>query len=827
MPRGFIVRLSAAGFGFAALGLLAVREAGPRRLLLSVQVRAEGAFKVFYDLGGGYETGSSRLPVEPSEMVQVLRFPLPEGALRVRVHLEEGTGSVDLRRLCVKRGEEEDCLGRDEMFPLLRPVQDLEPLQRRPRVVRIVPAGERPAFECDLTPLLPRPWLRLLAAGAAVLLLAWADLWFLCAKRLAEALVLLARWIAHRRYGVAALLFVLLVAFELHGSSLAMWDAYLTDRTAEYRRPLLLGVARQIRSDEWAIQTPSTLGQRNVHGSFFPVVNPNIRSDGQNMLVHHIAPVFDLTVSARPFHWGYLLLGNAHGLSWWWWSRLLLLFLLSYEMAALLTGSGGPLALLAGAWIAFAPAVQWGYSLCHTDLLIACQAMIVCSWAYTRATSFRRRTALAAGFFLSALLFLLTVYPPHQVPLGYLALVLAIVFLWGSRVWRRLESRDYAVLLALLGFVAFTLGLFLRQSFDELRVLSDTVFPGQRRAGGGDVTVFELQRSLISWLLPFVYPPFSNPSELAGFMNLLPAVLLTLPGALRREQSRRGLVLALVAFTAVTLAWLLVPWPGWLARVTLLDRVPTFRMQPVFELGGLYLSIWAVGIAMRGGLVRAPIAWIAASGVAALQVASAYFSPMAGYLGPVRLVLTVTLFAVLNVAFLLGRVRPFALLLAAYIVTSGLSVNPLARGLSPLYDKAVTRRIQTVEARDPGRLWAARGRGFYGNLLVAAGVRSMSGSHHYPDLGLWHRLDPERRQERIYNRHAIVGLEVVKGATEFELTEEPATVTLRISLRELAAIGIKYLFSVGSVAEDDAVKLRTLSHEPSDDIFIYELLAPS
>jgi hypothetical protein len=429
---------------------------------------------------------------------------------------------------------------------------------------------------------------------------------------------------------------------------------------------------------------------------------------------------------------------------------------------------------------------------------------------------------------LSGLFFVLNLYPPHQVPLGYLGLALSSVFVWESRIWRRLTPRDYAVLAALLAFAAAVVAFFLRHSLAELEVLSEAVFPGQRRASGGDVPPWQLQRYLMSGLLPFAYPPFANPSELAAFTNLLPAVVLTLPWTLRGERSRRGLVLTLLAFTTVTLAWMLVPFPAWLASATLLDRVPTFRLQLVSELAALYLTIWAVGRAVQERPLGTLAAVLAASGVAVLHAASVVFSPMRDYLGTgALLALVLAFFFLLNASFLLGQLRLFALVLTSFIVVAGLCVNPLARGLSPLYDKVVTRQVQSVAARDPGRLWAARGRGLYGNLLVAAGVRTINGSHTYPDLKLWHRLDPERKHERVYNRHALVALDVIKGSTQWELTDEPSTITVRISLRELAAVGVKYLLSVGTVSPDDATAVRTLYHSPSDDIFIYEISARS
>ena len=75
------------------------------------------------------------------------------------------------------------------------------------------------------------------------------------------------------------IIFTMLVAGKLHGSSIALWDQILKGKTASYERPILIGKAREILSDEWIRQTPLYFSQVEDK-EFFPLINRNIRSDG-------------------------------------------------------------------------------------------------------------------------------------------------------------------------------------------------------------------------------------------------------------------------------------------------------------------------------------------------------------------------------------------------------------------------------------------------------------------------------------------------------------------------------------------------------------------
>src|SRR5690242_21831668 len=113
------------------------------------------------------------------------------------------------------------------------------------------------------------------------------------------------------------LLFTLLVAFGIHGSSTALtagswmpekaYDGYLFGLSPESEhklskvsaqgvQSLLLAQARYFRWDEAFVATPFALSQLAQHPRF-PVINPSF-GDGQNMLIGVHPPVWHIATLA-------------------------------------------------------------------------------------------------------------------------------------------------------------------------------------------------------------------------------------------------------------------------------------------------------------------------------------------------------------------------------------------------------------------------------------------------------------------------------------------------------------------------------------------------
>src|ERR1700690_4289531 len=157
-------------------------------------------------------------------------------------------------------------------------------------------------------------------------------------------------WFSHlsfrvRLLGAVWLLFAVLVALHIHGSSIALSAKLWAPQQAEnhylaqpilkalhgrapWLRDFLMAKSQAIRSDEWAISTMWSLAQF-THQPRFPVRNTNI-GNGQNMLLISWVPVLHPASLVRPVTWGYLLFGAQAGLAWLWWFSPFFCFTMLY-----------------------------------------------------------------------------------------------------------------------------------------------------------------------------------------------------------------------------------------------------------------------------------------------------------------------------------------------------------------------------------------------------------------------------------------------------------------------------------------------------------------
>ncbi|MDG3374824.1 hypothetical protein P5D95_25475, partial [Vibrio parahaemolyticus] len=115
------------------------------------------------------------------------------------------------------------------------------------------------------------------------------------------------------RYLFGLLAIVIVVTFNLNGSSIGMWDKYVSQRDDGKETDVLFGKDREVRSDEWLVQTPFYLSQAE---NDYPVINEDYSLNGQNMIIAYNSPVKDITVIGKPFNWGFFFLGRDRGLSW-------------------------------------------------------------------------------------------------------------------------------------------------------------------------------------------------------------------------------------------------------------------------------------------------------------------------------------------------------------------------------------------------------------------------------------------------------------------------------------------------------------------------------
>jgi len=789
-------------------------------------------YQIFYNIGRRFNEYDSKIYtiVENNDSV-TLRFPLPAKKIR-SIRIDPGTheGVVKIKTIFLETEYSNYNWSPEQIKHYSKPMHQISDFTIQNGLLFVKTSGNDPYFKFDPEfnntldkKIANRKKFHLYVytvIAAIIIFFLIMLIEYLKYNFIDKSKLTVIEYIVKYRYLLAFIIFIVLVMGKFHGSSMAEWDRHIIDKTDNYRRTLLLGVSRPIRSDEYLVQTPMYIAQTQ-NEKYFPVINMNIRSDGQNMLLIYYAPVCNVATLSKPQNWGFMFFGKEYGLSWYWYSRLLLLLLVTFELCMIITKQNILISMLGALWITFSPGIQWWYSTHIVDLLIYSQAIITAIWYYTKGVKFKGKILLTLILCVSITGFTLEIYPPFQVPLGFFILIFLIGILYENRRKIKVNTYDYFFIVFVLLFVGYSLYSFITKSSEAIAITEQTVYPGRRFTTGGGYDIKFLQTYLIDWLLPYKQVNFLNSCELSTFLNFLPALIIIFFKIFKLEK-RKLLFSLLFIFLLFQLSWLVVKYPSWIAKITLFFNVPPFRMHIMVSLTASYLSIWAFSLIIK----HRPFTWYESLGitsfVAIIYVLSIVYTPMKDYLGFLSTISILLLFfSVMNFSLIYGLKKLFSVLLIVYLLVAGLPVNPLSCGLDSVFEKTITKKILNIKKEYPQKKWAAVNSMFMGNLLAMIGVKTFNCIHLYPDLKMWKLLDPDERYENIYNRYAHVELRITDEKTYFKLVQNDVF-TVYLSINDLEKTGIKYIISKGVLKGFDK-KLSLIDKVENDELYIYEV----
>lgn len=347
-----------------------------------------------------------------------------------------------------------------------------------------------------------------------------------------------------------------------------------------------LGTPRFERWDEWAVLTPYV--QATVRSGFADVNTTSYFQEPLRNLMH--LPVMDWGFVLRPLQWGYAVLPPAWAFSLCW-ALCAWMFLVGWSLLLRRLGMRYVVAVAAVVALFFSPLTQAWWSGIAPLVAFVPWLLLVAAWSGPLAIRLPLAAWLTGSWVVSA------AYLPGLLHLGFLAAVVGAVFLLRRETLRPLLAVSAAAV------VGGAVGLIYLAPV--LRVLTETVYPGQRVVAGGGL-------SWAQWLSQ-VAPggtsagfeallPGGLPERLA-IGTLLPVLALTLVDV-RRVRSRvsaidlRRLAAVLGAFALVTV-WQVTSWGGVVGAVFGWNRSPEQR--------SLLLSGTLLVLAAAWALSRLPL----------------------------------------------------------------------------------------------------------------------------------------------------------------------------------------------------------------------------
>lgn len=358
-----------------------------------------------------------------------------------------------------------------------------------------------------------------------------------------------------------------------------------------------LGRYRSIRSDEWWVVTPLT--QATINNGFERFNRASLYHE--DLRINYGLPIHDWGFAFKPTMWLYGSVNPAYAYALHWFA-LSALFIFGHAWLIRWFGAGPVLSFTLAIGLYFTGFVQFWWN--EKGPIFALFPWAILPFATRLALGWK-----AAIMYWVAVAWLLTnFYPPLQVPLAFVGLIILL-----AREPKLFRPASLAVLLGAAALAAGTAAFYL---WDYLQATATTIYPGSRIVSGGSVP----GRYWLSWLLPAVNfsrnydaligPNISEIGTVGLYYSLLAVCFVDIarwPQVWANSQQRRHIAL-LGGGLALMLCWMALPLPSWLGAPLLWNHVQPVRMQYAGGLLFVILSFVCVSyLGLRMTLARAVV----------------------------------------------------------------------------------------------------------------------------------------------------------------------------------------------------------------------------
>jgi len=606
-----------------------------------------------------------------------------------------------------------------------------------------------------------------------------------------------------------------------------------------------------IRSDDYLVRFPLALSQLS-HKPRFPVINTNYWT-GVNMLVQaqFDVPVWHIAALARPASWGYFFLGAQRGVAWEWWFDIFACFTVLYLLIGVILDGDMKLAAFGAFWFC-----ESAYIVCvgYWPTYVTFFAALATVSAYHLLRSEKPRIQLLCGVLLGLAVsgFVMILYPPWNVPLGYLFLVILIGLIIRDRLHTALlalsRSRALSIVLAIL-IVAIIIGFYLSSCWADLKVMANTSYPGGRRTSGGGYPFWRLFSGTYNLLTSFhgydapidvgggtVMNVFINQTEASSYYFLFPALVAPLCLSKRWRECFGLVCWILAAYLIFLLLFMRVGITGFLAASTLFDRVVQSRV--ILEVGLVSIILCLRGLQCARARLSTPhgsieriLPILAGLTIVPIYAISGLFlatwnngTPSAPLIAFASLVGGLAGYLMVS-----GKARGFCGLVAIAVLTIPLVFNCLSTNVDYIYKSELAGQITRLNNQADRPLWICYGlgNGRYAGMLVAIlGGRTVAGIDWPPALDFWRALDSSGSHSDLYNTFAHIYLHYTNDDTVS--FSKPVPWVMEVSVRPdnpvLKKMGAKYILATdGAAAQVDTARFPLIYKSPTGDFSIFEI----
>ena len=246
----------------------------------------------------------------------------------------------------------------------------------------------------------------------------------------------------------------------------------------------------------------------------------------------------------------------------------------------------------------------------------------------------------------------------------------------------------------------------------------------------------------------------------------------------------------------------------------------------MFSFTAMLLSVWAIGVIFREKIVSPLVGAIIALVNFSVYGVLILKSPYREYMNFKYLIILFAIYLIINISIFVRWKKIFFVMMAALIFMSGMTVNPIVKGVGAIYNKTLSKAIIEIEESDPDSLWLAEGEEAKGEFIYANGAKAINGTHFYPALSTWEKISENYDDEEIYNRYAHIKITLTTKETKFVL-EHLDAFEIELNVNELEDLNIKYIVTkndLSNILNDGNIQFEEIYHSEVDGNRIYKLV---
>jgi len=585
---------------------------------------------------------------------------------------------------------------------------------------------------------------------------------------------------------------------KIHTSSIANWDIM-------FGKPLpqsvLLGTPRFIRMDEWMVSSPSILSQ---YALGMPVRNDTL--GGVTTPVVWGLPVKDVSTILRPVLWSYFIFDVERAFAFAWNFNIFIFLISTFLTLMLLTRNSFSLSVCGAFFIFFSGAVQW-WSYAIADYMLYLNGIFI-SLIYIMYSK-KRWPLILAGITLliSAYGFIFNLYPPFQVPLAHLYLLIFVGYLLTQKDFLSIKqyvlAKTIVVLVVVLIFTLFAYHYYLLVR-NTYAIMLNTLYPGRRFSTGGDLLSGKLFGEFFGIFMSEKHFPrqWGNICEASGFFMFFPIVFYGMVYDYVKTKRIDPLLISLSAFIVAGLIYVLIGFPALLSKVTLMSMSPAKRFLPILGAANCILLVCYVAKKSAANRFSSTEFGILAGGVIAFAtIAGLHINNATANFFTSGEITTVTI--IVSIVYLLVRYKdyrfatPALYVLLMAIAVSNSTVNPVTIGLSSILDNPLVTITRQIHKQDPQARWALFGDTRITNLLKVNGISLLNCVKLIPVFDDMRVLDPTGDYFSVYNRYAWIAMYTYidgkDGLTIGNNSDDAYTISMDPCSPRLKELAVKYL----------------------------------